>query len=110
MNKKLTFKFTMPNGTIVEAITDDDLKKLGVYEERKDDLEAHYVSGVYNERIWRDKELDLTDKMMFEDSTYKGIQLFKIDIHQQVLDYRQRLRDYDLKYQPRPERPEWFKD
>ena len=109
MSGKQPFKFYLDDGTIAEASTDDDLKALGVYEQRKADLEAHYVSEMYNERRWRDQELALTDKFMLEDATYGGKSVRDSDIRQGILEYRQQLRDYDLKYQPRPIRPEWFK-
>ena len=109
MTEKRLFKFYLPDGSIAEARTNDDLKKLGVYEQRKEDLEAHYVSEMFNERKWRNQELIFTDKLMCEDSTYNNQRVEGSEYKTVILEYRQQLRDYDLKYQPRPERPAWFK-
>lgn len=109
---KRVFQFYLQPG-VIETNTDSDyLKSRGLTDEqineRQQQMEAHYVSEIHLERQWRDRELSLTDRLMFEDSTYKGQVVKYSDYYQELLAYRQALRDYDLKYQPRPERPGWF--
>ena len=105
---KRIYRFYLADGTVAEAKNEDDLDRLDVLAQRKDQLEAHYVSEMHYERQWRDRELLLTDKLMYPDSTYNGQLVMNSDYYTEILAYRQRLHDYDLKYQPRPKRPEWF--
>ncbi|MES9985651.1 MAG: hypothetical protein ABW115_19780, partial [Candidatus Thiodiazotropha sp. 6PLUC6] len=98
--------------TVETDVSTGHLKKLGLDDEqirqRQQQHEAHLCSEVWFERQWRDRELLMTDKLMPEDATYKGQKVRGSDRHRDILDYRQRLREYDLKYQERPQRPDWF--
>ncbi len=105
---KRVFKFYLPDGSCCEARTKQDLIDSNVYEERKNQLEAHYLSEMHYERKWRNNELLLTDALMFVDATYNGKLVKNSEYFQEILDYRKALRQYDLKYQPRPKRPNWF--
>lgn len=112
MSEKSVFKFLMPDGSVgnMESLKNKACSlKNDFVTQRQQEYEAFLTSEMYNERIWRDQELALTDKLMFEDATYNGSKVYRSDFYQAILDYRQQLRDYDLKYQPRPERPAWFK-
>lgn len=109
---KRLFQFYLSD-TIIETNTDTSyLKDFGLTDEqikkRQQQQKAHYVSEMHYERQWRDRELLLTDRLMFEDSTVRGGKIRTGNYYQQLLEYRSALRDYDLKYQPRPERPVWF--
>ena len=109
---KRPFKFYLPDGS-VETITDTTyLKTLGMTDEfiqkRQQQQEAHLTSEMYNERHWRNAELLLTDKMLLPDATYHSQQIQGSTMLDEIMNYRRALREYDLKYQPRPERPQWF--
>lgn len=75
---------------------------------REKQLEAHLSSEVHYEREWRNCELTLTDKLLLVDATYNSSPIRGSLTESDVLDYRKKLREYDLKYMPRPTRPEWF--
>ncbi len=112
MSSKRPFRFRLPNVT-VETNTDPAyLKTLGMTDEfiqkRQQQYEAHLRSEMYNERRWRNAELTLTDKFLLPDATYHSAAVQTSTMLDEILEYRQALRSYDLKYQPRPERPEWF--
>ena len=105
---KQPFQFRLPDGTVGTATCEQDLIELGVLEERKAHFEAHLVSEMHYEREWRNKELDLTDKLMQEDSRYNGKYCRCCEYYQEIREYRYDLMEYDLKYMQRPVRPEWF--
>lgn len=105
---KRLFKFYLADGSIASAVSNQDLIDLGVYEERKDHLEANYVSEMYNERLWRNDELRATDNLLPEDATYNGQSVRNTEYYAQIMEYRKAIRDYDLKYMPRPVAPDWF--
>jgi len=109
---KRVFQFYLQPGVIKTNTDSEYLKSFGLTDEqineRQEQMEAHYISEMHLERQWRDYELSLTDRLMFDDATYKGQLVRHSNYYQEILDYRQTLRKYDLKYQPRPKRPEWF--
>ncbi len=112
MSSKRPFRFRLPNGT-VETNTDPAyLKTLVMTDEfiqkRQQQYEAHLRSEMYNERRWRNAELTLTDKLLLPDATYHSQKVQGNIMYDEIMAYRRALRDYDLKYQSRPERPDWF--
>lgn len=87
----------------------DQLIKLGYSEEKAKEI-TNYVSDYYHqlyfyELIWRNSELLKTDFYFLPD-----VKISKSE-HQQLLDYRQQLRDYprqnSIPYR-RPIQPDWF--
>ena len=112
MNDKATFKFLLPDGSVgnMESLKNKRYSLTNEFvQKRQQEYEAFLTSEILNERNWRNQELDLTDKLMFMDSTYNNQRVEGSEYKIVILEYRQQLRDYDLKYQPRPERPAWFK-
>ena len=109
---KRPFTFSLPDGNVETRTDTDYLKTLGMTDDfiqkRQQQEEAHLVSEMQHERQWRNQELALTDKLMLPDSTYNRVQVEGSAMKHEIMEYRQALRNYDLKYQPRPERPEWF--
>ncbi|WP_028022244.1 hypothetical protein [Enterovibrio calviensis] len=63
---------------------------------------------VPNERAWRNAELTKTDWMLAEDATYAGRTLASDTRLNDIKDYRNKLRAYNLRSDVRPVRPEWF--
>lgn len=82
------------------------------------DLTAHpevqqvYVNWLESEkeyeRDWRNWELNGSDWMLVPDATYAGKPLAGSTELNDIVMYRQALRDYNLTTDDRPERPEWF--
>lgn len=115
MTGKRFFRFRMPDGT-TETNTDTAyLKTLGMTDEfiarRQRQEEAHLTSEVRHERAWRNNELLLTDRLMMPDATYNGVAVLSSlssGMMASIMAYRSALRQYDLKSQPRPDRPVWF--
>ncbi len=109
---KRPFRFRLPDGTTETNPDPAHLKTLGMTDEfiqkRQQQEEAHLTSEMYNERRWRNDELTLTDKFLLPDATYHSEAVQTSTMLDEILEYRRALRSYDLKYQPRPERPEWF--
>lgn len=105
---KREFKFYMPDGstgTVADIPSLEESERLL----RESHLEAHLFSEIYYERKWRNEELILTDKLMFSDSTYDGTKIIGSICETEICLYRNKLREYDLQYQDRPTRPDWFK-
>jgi hypothetical protein len=65
-------------------------------------------SEEYNERVWRNRELSSTDYMLIPDATYGGDIISETDKLQDIVNYRNQLRAYNLRDDDRPVRPEWF--
>lgn len=79
------------------------------YDERMKLYSDVIEANVDNERVWRNGELDKTDKLMLPDSTYGGELVSGTYMHTDIMNYRKQLREYDLRYQDRPTKPSWFK-
>ena len=110
---KAIFRFLMPDGS-VESNTDFDyLSGIGMTDEfiqqRQQQEKAFLISEIHNERKWRNNELNLTDRLLFSDSTFNGVPVKECFYLDDIMAYRKKLKDYDLLYSPRPERPDWFK-
>lgn len=84
----------------------------------KDDIDFHksildqwdrcLVLDEFVERKWRNKELLDTDWMLTSDATYAGLKLEGSAYLEDIKNYREALREYDLTYANRPARPPWF--
>ena len=109
---KRCFKFKLPDGSVETNTEASYLSSLGMtaefIERRQQQERAHLNSESFHEREWRDSELASTDKLMFMDSTYQGKPVAGSDMYDQIVQYRQELRDYDPVLQDRPNRPDWF--
>ncbi|SIO96093.1 hypothetical protein [Vibrio spartinae] len=99
-----------------EIKTLDELPKMRsdglITQEEYDHRMAMYQSWLdseeYNERTWRNTELQKTDYMLIADATYGGSVVADTNMLQEVIDYRDRLRKYNLRDETRPTRPEWY--
>jgi len=80
-----------------------------------EDLEAYpHVQPIYEnwltgqmdyERDWRNWELSETDWMLIPDATFNGELIAGSPIYDIVIAWRQALRDYDLRLESRPIKP-----
>ena len=61
------------------------------------------------EREWRNERLAETDWMMIPDATYDGLPLSGSARLQDITDYRNQLRMYNLTTDERPTPPTWYK-
>ena len=93
---KRVFQFYLPDKTIETKTGTDYLLSIDMtqafIEERQQQEEAHFVSEMYHERKWRNRQL--------QNALYvKQLQV----VDEKTLDqYIKALKAYDLKYQPRP--------
>jgi hypothetical protein len=107
--QKRVFTFTLGDSPVVKTMDDIDTlsdsdkeRILKVYE--------NWLAGEANyEREWRNGELDKTDKLLLVDSTYGSSLVRGSYMESDILDYRAKLRSYNLTTDPRPIRPDWFK-
>ncbi|EKD9324332.1 hypothetical protein OS347_000757 [Vibrio vulnificus] len=105
---KRVFTFTL--GDSPSVLTKDAIANLS--ESDKPRITSIYQnwleSEVPYERDWRNHELSITDFMMMPDATYKK-QLIKGSLFEtEIINYRNALREYNLKDEDRPIRPTWF--
>lgn len=106
MTKEI-FKFRKPDGS-VGTESDIILLTLDQQDTRNTQLEAFYISNIPIERSWRNRELAATDYMLLPDATFEGIPLAGTLRLEEIIQYREYLRAYDLKYMDRPLRPYWY--
>jgi hypothetical protein len=78
------------------------------YDRRLSLYQSWLDSEEYNERLWRNAELNTSDYMLISDATYGGEKLVESDKLQDIIEYRNQLRRYNLRDEARPARPEWF--
>ena len=75
-------------------------------------LEAEYLEFLEaestTEREWRNLELSGTDYMLMPDATYNKTKMSGSSMLDDIMAYREKLRNYNLTTDPRPERPIWF--
>lgn len=74
-------------------------------------IKAHssFLTGLAEtERQWRNAELGVTDRLMLSDSTYNGQSVKGSSLETEILEYRRKLRLYNLTTDERPVRPDWF--
>ncbi|MCG7915912.1 MAG: hypothetical protein JAY71_18760 [Candidatus Thiodiazotropha weberae] len=100
------------DGVVHTGMDQANLDNLGLDEDRLKALQARYEvhirSEEYFERQWKQGELQLTDRLMFTDATYRGHKLHLGSYIEEMRQYRQQLRDYNCLDQDRPVRPWWF--
>lgn len=108
--KKEVFSYTL-NGIEHTEVTPEYVSALGGSDEDIKILE-HELTRFNNqlnyfERKWRNKILALTDWLMVEDATYKGVEVRDSNMFDEIKAYRKALREYDPIAQDRPVRPSW---
>ena len=109
--EKYKFRF---NNEILEFSDFNAMLKNGLVTEQEYNKRYNLMLSALNaskerERKWRNEELSKTDYMLADDATYKKIRIKTSAFKDDILTYREALRDYDLMLQERPIRPEWFK-
>ncbi|MCG7587081.1 hypothetical protein [Photobacterium sp. OFAV2-7] len=107
MNKQ-EFKFYLPNGD-VGTIEDVPALLEGDRIVREEQLEAFYNSIESEEREWRNNELLATDWCFSPDATIEKELLAGSSRLEQILEYRQQVKAYNMRDEPRPVRPDWLK-
>lgn len=105
---KREFKYTDPSGskqTDIEIYSSD----LDYYAKLVRMKARFYLVQSTEEQSWRNGELDLTDKLLQVDSTYKGVPVKGTSWYDDLITYRAELRDYAYTTSDiRPIRPVWF--
>ncbi|MDW6094060.1 hypothetical protein SBX64_16090 [Vibrio rhizosphaerae] len=86
----------------------DGLITTDEYDNRIKLYESWLDAEEHNERAWRNSELSKTDYMTTPDGTYGGKLISGTSREQDILDYRAKLRAYNLRDEARPTRPEWY--
>lgn len=104
---KRVFKFRMPDASI-GLVGDIATLEPPLKEERQLAYESFLLHETPYERDWRNYELTNTDWMLVPDATYAGELLAGSQKLTDIMDYRTRLREYNLTTDDRPSRPEWF--
>lgn len=109
MADKIT-SFTFKKGKVI--YTSEDIPNLE--EPLKSILQERHNNRMLNqmsvEREWRNERLTNSDKMLVADATYNGQPLFGSTELDEILAYRQQLRDYNLTTDDRPVPPTWYNE
>ena len=100
---KRQFTFTVGDNPTVLGVNDLDNHPhvKPVYENWLESQKAY-------ERDWRNYELDSTDWMLVADATFGSEPLAGSDKLDEVMEYRRKLREYNLTTDDRPAKPDWL--
>jgi hypothetical protein len=107
-NSKNTFSFRSRMDNEIHTDIDTFSDNASYYAELQQAKSSFYQGNKPMERVWRNGELDATDKLLQVDSTYNGQLVKDSTMESDILSYRIALRDYDLMEEARPQRPTWF--